>query len=48
MGPVVQARRAGLLTAAKPLIDRLRDMAGLRIAPDLYERVLQDCGELPV
>jgi hypothetical protein len=42
IGLLIEARRKGLISAVKPRLDALRDMAGFRIKDELYLRVLQD------
>ena len=42
IGVLIEARRKGLISAVKPHLDALRDMAGFRIKDELYLRVLQD------
>jgi len=42
IGLLIEARRKGLISAVKPHLDALRDMAGFRIKDELYLRVLQD------
>jgi predicted nucleic acid-binding protein len=46
IGILIEARRKGLISAVKPHLDALRDMAGFRIRDELYLRVLQDEGEV--
>jgi predicted nucleic acid-binding protein len=46
IGILIEARRKGFITAVKPHLDALRNMAGFRIKPELYLRVLQDEGEV--
>ncbi|MBU1148150.1 MAG: DUF3368 domain-containing protein [Candidatus Omnitrophica bacterium] len=43
---LVEGKGKGLMSAVKPQLDALRNMAGFRISATLYERVLQDVGEL--
>ncbi len=45
IGVLIEAKRKGLLSAVKPHLDLLRDMAGFRVSDALYMRVLQDEGE---
>jgi predicted nucleic acid-binding protein len=45
IGVLVEAKHRGVLSAIKPHLDALRDIAGFRIRDTLYERVLQDEGE---
>jgi predicted nucleic acid-binding protein len=42
IGVLIEARRKGLISALKPHLDALRDVAGFRIKDELYLRVLQD------
>jgi predicted nucleic acid-binding protein len=46
LGILLAAKRRGLLPAVKPYLDYLNQV-GFRIAPALYQRVLQDAGEAP-
>ncbi|NJL49934.1 MAG: DUF3368 domain-containing protein [Leptolyngbyaceae cyanobacterium SM2_5_2] len=46
LGIIVNAKNQGLLPAAKPLLDRLINEAGFRVSQVLYERTLQESGEL--
>jgi len=46
LGIIVNAKNEGLLLAAKPLLDRLIHEAGFRVSRALYERTLQQAGEL--
>lgn len=45
IGILIEAKRKGLISAVKPHLDALRDVAGFRVSDLLYERVLQDEGE---
>ena len=45
IGVLIEAKHKGLISAVKPYLDTLRDMAGFRLANDLNERVLRDQGE---
>ena len=45
IGILIEARRKGLISAVKPHLDALRDMAGFRVSGALYRQVLQDEGE---
>jgi uncharacterized protein len=45
IGVLVVAKRKGLISAVKPYLDELRDVAGFRVKEGLYLRVLQDEGE---
>lgn len=40
------AKMRGEVSALKPLLDQLRDLAGFRISQSLYEQVLRETGEL--
>jgi len=40
------AKQRGEIAAMRPLLEQLRDMAGFRISPALYEQALRDMGEL--
>ncbi|MBE2286050.1 MAG: DUF3368 domain-containing protein [Prosthecobacter sp.] len=42
---LLQARRAGLLSAIKPVIERLETDAGFWLAPALVTEALENCGE---
>jgi len=46
IGILVEAKHKGLIHKIKPYLDALRDMAGFRVAQELYYRVLQDEGEI--
>ena len=46
IGVLIEARHKGLISAVKPHLDALRDMAGFRIRDELYLRVLRDEGEV--
>ena len=46
LGVVAQAKRAGLIDAAKPVLDELIGMARFWIGPDLYAEVLTQLGEM--
>jgi uncharacterized protein len=46
IGLCIEAKRKGIIAAIKPVLDSLRDRAGFRISPSLYELVLADSGEL--
>ena len=46
LGILVNAKKQGLLTAVKPLLDDLMEAAGFRVSNGLYERILQAAGEL--
>ncbi len=46
LGVLVEAKHKGLVPAIKPLMDALRDLADFRISEALYQRVLQDEGEI--
>ena len=43
--PLVEAKHNGVLSAVKPHLDALRNVAGFRIRDALYARVLEDEGE---
>lgn len=45
LGVLLQARRTGLLTAIKPVIERLETEAGFWLAPALVAEALENCGE---
>ncbi len=45
LGVLIQAKQAGYVDAVAPLLIALREKAGFRIHPTLYERVLQLAGE---
>lgn len=45
LGVLLQARRAGLLSAIKPVIERLETDAGFWLAPALVTEALENCGE---
>ena len=47
IGVLVEAKHKGVLSAVKPQLDELRNIAGFRISDALYVRVLQDEGEEP-
>jgi predicted nucleic acid-binding protein len=46
IGVLIEAKHKGLIGDIRPLLDALRDVAGFRISESLYQRVLQDEGEL--
>lgn len=46
LGILVNAKEQGLLTAVKPLLNDLIEIAGFRVSNALYERILQTAGEL--
>jgi len=46
IGALVEAKRKGLISEVKPLLNALRDVAGFRVSEALYQRVLQDEMEL--
>jgi predicted nucleic acid-binding protein len=46
LGILVNAKEQGLLTEIKPLMDNLIETAGFRVSNLLYERILQEVGEL--
>jgi predicted nucleic acid-binding protein len=43
---VAQAKRAGLIDAARPVLDDLIRIARFWIGPDLYTEVLTQLGEI--
>ncbi len=45
IGALVEAKHRGLISAVKPDLDALRDIAGFRVKDELYTRVLEDEGE---
>ena len=45
IGVLVEAKHKGVLSAVKPQLDALRDIAGFRIRDALYVRMLHDEGE---
>ncbi len=46
IGVLLEAKHTHLISAVKPLLDALRDVAGFRISDALYQRILQDQGEM--
>ena len=42
IGVLIEAKHKGVLSAVKPHLDELRNIAGFRISDALYIRVLQD------
>jgi predicted nucleic acid-binding protein len=48
IGTLVMAKRRGVISAVKPHLDMLRDIAGFRVSAALYSRVLKDQGETGV
>jgi predicted nucleic acid-binding protein len=46
LGVVAQAKRAGLIAAARPVLDDLIRIARFWIGPDLYAEVLTELGEI--
>ncbi|HUU41202.1 MAG TPA: DUF3368 domain-containing protein, partial [Desulfatiglandales bacterium] len=42
IGVLIEAKRKGFITAVKPCLDQLRDIAGFRLSEVLYARVLRD------
>jgi predicted nucleic acid-binding protein len=46
LGVVAQAKRAGLIDAARPVLDELIRIARFWIGPDLYAEVLTQLGEI--
>jgi predicted nucleic acid-binding protein len=47
LGIVLRAKRIGLISAARPVVDQLRSV-GLYVSDDLVERALAHLGESPV
>lgn len=47
IGVLLEAKRKGLVTHIRPLLETLRDVAGFWISEVLFQRVLQDEGESP-
>ena len=45
IGALVMAKRRGLISAVKPHLDLLRDIAGFRVDAALYDHVLKDQSE---
>jgi len=45
IGVLIVAKKKGIISAVKPYLDELRDVAGFRVKEALYIRVLQDEGE---
>ena len=46
IGILKAAKQRGEIAALRPLLEQLRDLAGFRISPALYEQVLREMGEL--
>jgi predicted nucleic acid-binding protein len=46
IGILKVAKQRGEIAALRPYLEQLRDLAGFRISPALYERVLREMGEL--
>jgi hypothetical protein len=46
IGVLQVAKRRGEIEMLRPLLAQLRDLAGFRVSPALYERILQEEGEL--
>lgn len=46
IGVLVEAKRRGLVSEIRPMLAALRDVAGFWVSEALYQRVLQDEGEL--
>lgn len=46
IGILKVAKQRGEIAALRPLFEQLRDMAGFRISPALYDQVLREMGEL--
>lgn len=45
LGVLVEAKRKNFITAVKPILEELRDIAGFRISQPLYQYVLKEVGE---
>jgi len=45
IGILIQAKQQGLINAVKPYLEKLRNEAGFRIHPTLFEQVIQALGE---
>jgi predicted nucleic acid-binding protein len=43
-GVVVEAKRAGLIKAVRPMLERLAEI-GFRLSPELVEAILHEVGE---
>jgi predicted nucleic acid-binding protein len=46
IGILIEAKHKGLISAIKPFLDLLRNVAGFRVSDVLYVRILRDEGEL--
>jgi hypothetical protein len=46
VGVLIEAKHKGYVQALRPHLDALRDLAGFRVSEALYQRVLQDEGEI--
>jgi len=46
VGVLIEAKHQGFVQAIQPHLDALRDLAGFRVSAALYQRVLQDEGEI--
>jgi len=46
IGVLIEAKRKGFIEQVKPLLDALQNLAGFRISPSLYSRILQDEKEI--
>ena len=46
IGILKAAKQRGEIAALRPLLEQLRDLAGFRISPALYEQALREMGEL--
>lgn len=46
VGLLIWAKREGLIESVQEQLDALREKAGFRISPELYERALKEAGEL--
>jgi hypothetical protein len=47
LGTLIAAKRQGILPQVRPVLDDLIQRAGFRVAPHLYQRVVQLVGEQP-
>ena len=46
VGILIESKRKGMISAIKPCLEALRDLAGFRLHEGLYVKVLQDEGEI--
>lgn len=46
IGILKVAKRRGEIAALRPLLEQLRDLAGFRVSPAMYEQALREMGEL--